>query len=488
MEDKFHEIPSIRIQVESKSHLTPRQVACLRANGGNPRPDSNGVAETIYDSKRIRHRYENDWQVALLEVWNGKQRKTYNFDKVQNRGRYSLSASFINGFSAYCPWLQLNTRRFWWSPLSPLTEIPARPDEYTLPGEVEYRGDRCYRCTCERAMRQLYFGVEDRRLHGLVQKAAPMADAELALQGQIAGRLIASKDEADAYVAALSPEAQHTFAERCNRQRFASPLPYDEIFFEDFREIAPGIAIPFTTTFHSFACESGETFLIHSNEHKVVAVEVNPRLSDDLFDIEIPEGATVVDQPDGLWPPLEYEYKKNFSDDEWKVIVASRKDDLANAHRDKMKLEQRIGERVPDFLPSAWRNSDPLTWSKDLHDKIVILEFTADWCGACRRQIPTLCEMHELRDRSGIPIVGVHAAGSATEAIDKFVADSHINYPLYVDVADTDRKDDLGQLFRWFQFDAIPHSVLIDRQGTVAAIGHLEDVLLKARELAKSEK
>lgn len=336
-------------------------------------------------------------------------------------------------------------------------------------------------------MRHLYIGVEDRRPYGVVQKSAPAADAELAMQAQIAGKQFTNKKDVDAYVATLSPESQRAFAERCNRQRFASPLPYDEIVFDDYREIEPGISIPFATTFRAYTCESGETFRIHSIESKVVAIEVNPRLSDDLFDIEIPEGATVWDQPDGLWPPLEYKYKKKFSDDEWAAIVAARKSDLANAHHDKMRLEQRIGQRIPDFLPSAWRNSEPLTW-KELRGKIVILEFMADWCGACRRHLATLAEMHELRDRAGIAIIGVHAAGSSPDAIDKFVADSHINYPLYVDVADADKKDDLGQMFHWFPFDAIPKSVLIDRQGNVVAIGHLEDVLLKAREQAGSAK
>lgn len=72
IEDKFRSIPSIRIQLESKTHPTPRQVARLSAHGVTPRPEYRDTYETIYDSNRIRHRYENELQVALLEVWNGQ--------------------------------------------------------------------------------------------------------------------------------------------------------------------------------------------------------------------------------------------------------------------------------------------------------------------------------------------------------------------------------------------------------------------------------
>ncbi len=486
-ERRTYEISSLRFQIESTTTLTPRYLERLRSMGLQPRETASEISEVIFDSRRIRTRYEARAQVELLDVWNGKQRTSYQSNKVQKQEFYALSDSFINGFSAVLPWLQVGSPGFWWSPLAQPTTPATQPDGYALIKTEDYRGRACYRCDSVRALRRLLIGVDDQLLYGVLELSPLDATAELALQSSLAGRTFATLEEAKAYVEELSPQSQREFQQRCDQQRFAAALPSVEYFAEDYREVSPGQFIPWKLSINAFESESGEAYLTRSTETKLIALEVNPQLTDALFEIEIPENATVRSQPYNIWPPLEYQHKKSFSEEEWAAILAPRKDDLSKAQREKAKLEERIGQVVPEFQPSTWRNSDPLTWSV-LRGKVAVLDFTADWCGACRRHIPTLSQMHEMRERSGIVVVGIHATGSEAAAIDRFVAETQIDFPLYLDVAKKpSQTTDLGQLFGWFQFDAIPKAVLVDRQGKVAAVGTLEDILLQARELAADD-
>ncbi|MDY4615960.1 MAG: TlpA disulfide reductase family protein, partial [Bacteroidaceae bacterium] len=46
----------------------------------------------------------------------------------------------------------------------------------------------------------------------------------------------------------------------------------------------------------------------------------------------------------------------------------------------------RVGQTVPDI---KWTQTDGKTVSiKDLRGKVVMLQFTASWCGVCRREMP----------------------------------------------------------------------------------------------------
>ena len=454
LENRIHEFPILRMRVESKGRKTERYAAHQKATKqispdleDSDLRDWTQYEEAVFDAKRIRLLYEMGDRVIPVQVWDGQSRKTHDFDKSDRSGdSYTLSSSFVDGFPVMTPWLRVAVHRFWWSGLAEADSVAARPDEYVLVGQERFHDRQCYLLDCHRTAQKLYVGVEDRRLCGIVTFLAP----QQGLQEELTFRA--------------------------------------ETEFDNYQELSPGFWIPRWIRTTHFALDAGEAWQAWS-QTDVVEVEIDPPLSRGLFDIEFPGGATVQDQRFGIWPPLEYQYKKNFSDAEWQAILASRKDDLAAAHQERRE-EERIGQTYAlDFPQGPWYNSVPLAWNGLIRGKIVILEFTDQSCGPCRRDVLTLSELHSQREHSGIVVVAVHGAGSEPDEVKNYVEKSAIKYPLCVDAGENqDGTWSGGPIYSWFHVYGIPLSVLVDREGKIAAVGRLEDVLLKARELAQLQK
>ena len=159
-------------------------------------------------------------------------------------------------------------------------------------------------------------------------------------------------------------------------------------------------------------------------------------------------------------------------------------------------IETRVGQPVPEFPEDAtWLNGEPLRW-KELRGKVVILDFWADWCGPCRRDLPQLRTLHNECGINGLRIIGVHIEGSELTSIKKAVRDHQLEYPICIDVKKRRKPFEIemplfpGEFSSQFGIDAIPHFVVVDQQGIVAAshTGSFEDALEIARRLVKEAK
>jgi hypothetical protein len=81
-------------------------------------------------------------------------------------------------------------------------------------------------------------------------------------------------------------------------------------------------------------------------------------------------------------------------------------------------------------------------------------------------------------------VIGVHPPGSDLEAIRKVMTDFEMAYPLCIDVAAPAGSSTWGVLFNRLGVDRIPHVVVIDRRGKIAATGSFQEVFEKAKERA----
>ena len=94
-------------------------------------------------------------------------------------------------------------------------------------------------------------------------------------------------------------------------------------------------------------------------------------------------------------------------------------------------------------------------------DKIVVLDFWASWCGPCRVSLPIVAQVCKEYADKGIVFRAVNLKEDA-ETIRAFLQEEPIDAPV---VMDTD-----GAAAVAYRVEAIPHTVIIGRDGSVEAV------------------
>jgi thiol-disulfide isomerase/thioredoxin len=66
----------------------------------------------------------------------------------------------------------------------------------------------------------------------------------------------------------------------------------------------------------------------------------------------------------------------------------------------------------------------------DWKGDILIVNFWAPWCAPCRREVPSLIEVHREYAQQGVRVLGI--AFDSEPQVRQFAADYQINYPLFL--------------------------------------------------------
>lgn len=96
--------------------------------------------------------------------------------------------------------------------------------------------------------------------------------------------------------------------------------------------------------------------------------------------------------------------------------------------------------------------------------KVTVLNFWATWCPPCKREIPTFIELQQQYAARGVQFVGV--AIDTRDQVIPYVDSAHINYLTLIG------ENDAVNVSHAFgnRLDALPYTVIIDRQGTIAFV------------------
>lgn len=120
-------------------------------------------------------------------------------------------------------------------------------------------------------------------------------------------------------------------------------------------------------------------------------------------------------------------------------------------------------ERRAMAAPIQTRALDGGDWNlASMRGKVVIIDFWATWCGPCRKTIPHLIELQENYGGRDVEIVGISLDQNGRAAVEPFVREAGINYPIILD-PQSRYADQFGGV------EGIPTFFLIDRKGRVAA-------------------
>ena len=123
----------------------------------------------------------------------------------------------------------------------------------------------------------------------------------------------------------------------------------------------------------------------------------------------------------------------------------------------------KVGDMAPDFTLKYTDGSD-FTLS-ELRGKVVMLQFTASWCGICRGEMPhiesRIWQPH--KDNADFVLVGVDRE-EPREVVEEYTAKLGTTYPMLL--------DDKGDVFASYAVrkSGITRNVLIDRDGRIVKL------------------
>ena len=138
------------------------------------------------------------------------------------------------------------------------------------------------------------------------------------------------------------------------------------------------------------------------------------------------------------------------------------------------------GKPAPDFALKS-STGENLRLSEYRGD-VVMINFWATWCGPCRQEMPLLDELYSRYERVGFNLLGVNIDDDSNRAMD-MIRELGVNFPVLFDA----RKE----VSRLYDVDAMPVTVLVDREGTVRYVhqgykpGYEEKYLDQVRSLLR---
>ena len=119
------------------------------------------------------------------------------------------------------------------------------------------------------------------------------------------------------------------------------------------------------------------------------------------------------------------------------------------------------GQLAPDFALKS-STGENLRLSEYRGD-VVMLNFWATWCGPCRQEMPLLDELYKRYERVGFNLLGVNIDDDSRRAM-RMIEELGVNFPVLFDA----RKE----VSKLYEVEAMPVTVLIDREGNVRYVHH----------------
>lgn len=119
------------------------------------------------------------------------------------------------------------------------------------------------------------------------------------------------------------------------------------------------------------------------------------------------------------------------------------------------------GTAVGDVMPaysSKFLDGKPFDL-RAAKGSVVFVNVWATWCGPCRFEIPELQAMHQKYASRGFEVIGISVDESGAKAVQQFVNDNKITYPIALDAQ--------GHIADVLHTNVLPTSFILDRNGRI---------------------
>jgi len=119
------------------------------------------------------------------------------------------------------------------------------------------------------------------------------------------------------------------------------------------------------------------------------------------------------------------------------------------------------GQAAPDFALKS-STGENLRLSEYRGD-VVMINFWATWCGPCRQEMPLLDELYTRYERVGFNLLGVNIDDDSRRAM-QMIEELGVNFPVLFDAS--------KKVSELYEVNAMPVTVLVDREGNVRYVHH----------------
>ena len=119
------------------------------------------------------------------------------------------------------------------------------------------------------------------------------------------------------------------------------------------------------------------------------------------------------------------------------------------------------GRPAPDFALKS-SSGENLRLSEYRGD-VVMINFWATWCGPCRQEMPLLDELYSRYQRVGFSLLGVNIDDDSRRAM-QMVQELGVQFPVLF--------DENKEVSKLYEVEAMPVTVLVDREGRVRHVHH----------------
>lgn len=140
--------------------------------------------------------------------------------------------------------------------------------------------------------------------------------------------------------------------------------------------------------------------------------------------------------------------------------------DTVAVEADSVGYIVKLGDIAPDFTCTLTDGKEVKL--SDLRGKVVMLQFTASWCGVCRKEMPFIEKdiWQKHKDNANFALIGIDR-DEPVETVLKFAETTGVTYPLALDPG--------ADIFAKYAVrDAgITRNVLIDKEGKIVMMTRL---------------
>jgi thiol-disulfide isomerase/thioredoxin len=388
-------------------------------------------------------------------------------------------------------WLRVAPHRFWWAESQHRYDMlsPVHPEdaEYRFVASEEFDKEVCDVIESSARAQRLWIGRDSGRLRGVltfspqnVERFPPFYQHEIVRK--ITGRSFATDMEYREWAAsdAVTPQQQQQLTRAWSELNFEYFKPNELIRFRDYREVSPGIWIPFRED-RAFTHSADGNQNRHQYFRLWVTVEEARQdvgLAEIVEKLQPQDGDLVQDQRFGVI--LNYQFQRKRTQGELlELVERERQKQAADAElvqRMLLPVTGMVGKPAPSLPESGWIGGSPL----QVQGRPYLVHFWATWCGPCKSDMPQLRELAA----QGIAVVGLHPAGTPVEEIQKVIRQQQLGYPTYLATAEIDGERKIGG----YPVTMFPYCILVDRAGQVVEHGSLgPELLARLRALPASE-